>query len=144
MSDSGLSEGQSIVPAMNNEAPTVVSITDALGALTPLIGRTPQSDEVDWAATLGQVGNAGVYVVDYSGASEWERHSQGDEIVMLLNGATTLFMLIDGEDVPYSLAEMELIVVPDNTWHRFETPTRSQILTVTPQPTDHSLVRPTG
>ena len=139
-----VSEGQSIVAAMTKEAPTAVSITDALGALTPLIGRTPESDEADWAATLGQVGNAGIYVVDYSGASEWERHSQGDEIVMLLNGATTLFMLIDGEDVPYSLAEMELIVVPENTWHRFETPTRSQVMTVTPQPTDHSRERPTA
>lgn len=31
---------------------------------------------------------------------------------MVLNGATTLFMLIDGEDLPHPLEAIELIVVP--------------------------------
>lgn len=120
----------------------MVSITDALSALTPLVGRTPTSTDTDWAATLGQVGNAGIFVVEYSGASEWERHLRGDEIVMVLSGATTLVMLIGDEEQPHPLAAMELIVVPHGTWHRFETTTRSQIMTVTPQPTDHSIDRP--
>ena len=128
---------------MSTESPSAVSISAALDALTPLIGRTPTSNETGWAATLGQVGNAGIYVVDYSGVSAWERHSQGDEIVMVLDGATTLYMLIDGEDRPHALEAKELIVVPQGTWHRFETPDRSQVMTVTPQPTDHSLERPT-
>ncbi len=127
---------------MSAELPSAVSISDALDALTPLIGRTPTSDETDWAATLGQVGNSGVYIVDYSGVSEWERHPHGDEIVMVLKGSTTLFMLIDGEDRPHPLGAMELIVVPQGTWHRFETPIRTQVMTVTPQPTDHALDRP--
>lgn len=116
--------------------------SEALDALAPLIGRTPTSNETGWAATLGQVGNAGIYVVDYSGISEWERHPHGDEIVMVINGATTLFMLIDGEELPHPLRAMELVVVPQGTWHRFETPNRTQVMTVTPQPTDHSLDRP--
>lgn len=127
---------------MSAELPSAVSIPDALDALVPLIGRTPTSNETDWAATLGQVGNAGIYVVDYSGLSEWERHPHGDEIVMVINGATTLFMLIDGEERPHPLGTMELMVVPQGTWHRFETPNRTQVMTVTPQPTDHSLDRP--
>ncbi len=127
---------------MSAESPAAVSIPDALDALVPLFGRTPTSDETDWAATLGQVGNAGIYVVDYSGTSEWERHPHGDEIVMVLKGATTLFMLMDGKDVAHQLGTMELVVVPQNTWHRFETPTRTQVMTVTPQPTDHSIDRP--
>ena len=127
---------------MTTESPSAVSISDALNALTPLIGRTPASTEVDWAATLGRVGNAGIYVVDYSGISEWERHPHGDEIVMVLSGATTLYMLVDGEDRPHQLGAMEFIVVPQGTWHRFETPDRTQVMTVTPQPTDHSLERP--
>lgn len=129
---------------MSLESPSAVSISNALDALVPLIGRTPTSNETNWAATLGTVGNAGMFIVDYSGKSEWERHPHGDEIVMVLNGATTMFMLIDSEDVPFQLGEMELIVVPKNTWHRFETPTRTQVMTVTPQPTDHSLDRPTS
>ncbi len=127
---------------MSTESPTPVSISDALGALVPLIGRTPTSTETDWSATLGQAGNAGIYVVDYSGVSAWERHPHGDEIVMVLDGATTLFMLIDEVEVPHPLAAMELVVVPQGTWHRFETPERTQVMAVTPQPTDHSLDRP--
>ena len=132
---------------MSTELPSAVSIPDVLRALTPLVGRTPASDENDeagWAATLGEMGNAGIYVVDYDGISEWERHPHGDELVMVLDGASTMYMLIDGEDVPFQLGPMELIVVPQGTWHRFETPERSQIMTVTPQPTDHSIERPTG
>ena len=127
---------------MSTELPSAVSISDALDALSPLIGRTPTSNETDWAATLGQVGNAGIYIVDYSGTSEWERHSHGDEIVMVLDGASILFMLIDGEERPHPLEAMELIVVPQGTWHRFETPNRTQVMTVTPQPTDHSVDLP--
>ncbi len=127
---------------MSTESPSAVSISSALAALIPLIGRTPTSTETDWATTLGSVGNAGIYVVDYSGTSEWERHPHGDEIVIVLKGATTLFMLIDGEDVPHRLGTMEFIVVPQGTWHRFETPRRTQVMTVTPQPTDHSIDRP--
>jgi quercetin dioxygenase-like cupin family protein len=127
---------------VSDESPAAVSIADALDALTPLIGRTPASNETEWAASLGRVGNAGIYVVDYAGRSEWERHPQGDEIVMVLEGSTTLFMLIDGTEVPHRLDAMELIVVPQAMWHRFDTPNRTQVMTVTPQPTDHSLDRP--
>ncbi len=127
---------------MGTESPSAVSISNALEALVPLIGRSPASTETAWAATLGGVGNAGIYVADYSGTSEWERHPHGDELVMVLKGATTLFMLVDGGDVPYRLGTMEFIVVPQGTWHRFETPSRTQVMTVTPQPTDHSIDRP--
>ena len=51
---------------------------------------------------------------------------------MVLNGATTLFMLIDGEDLPHLLEATELIVVPQGTWHRFETPNRTQLMSVAP------------
>ncbi len=72
------------------------------------------------------------------------QHLDGDEIVLVLEGATTLFMLIGDEDVPFPLGSMEFIVVPQGLWHRFETPERSQIMAVTPQPTDHSVERPTA
>ena len=129
---------------MSNNASSAVSIPEALAALTPLIGRTPASSETGWAAALGHVGNAGIFIADYSGDSEWERHTHGDEIVMVLVGATTLFMLDKDVDRPHPLGSMEFIVVPQGTWHRFETPGRTQVLTVTPQPTDHSTERPTG
>ena len=41
-----------------------------------------------------------------------------------------------------SSAPGELVVVPQGTWHLFETPDRVQLLSVTPQPTDHAVDRP--
>ena len=61
---------------------------------------------------------------------------------MVLNDATTLFMLLDDEDLTHPPEATELIVVPQGTWHRFETPNRTQVMSVTPQPTDHSADRP--
>ena len=43
--------------------------------------------------------------------------------------------------MPYELGAGEMIVVPANTWHRFETD-GVKLMTVTPQPTDHSVERP--
>lgn len=37
----------------------------------------------------------------------------------------------------------ELIVIPQGTWHRFESPEPVKVVTFTPQPTDHQVVRPT-
>jgi len=36
----------------------------------------------------------------------------------------------------------ELLVVPQNHWHRFENSDHLKILGVTPQPSDHSLTIP--
>ena len=43
---------------------------------------------------------------------------------------------------PHSLGPAGLIVVPANTWHRFETPGLVKIITVTPQPGEHQDDRP--
>ena len=71
-----------------------------------------------------------------------ERHPVGDEIVAVVEGATTMFMLIDGDEVAHTMGPGEVVVVPQNTWHRFETPDGVKVATVTPQPTDHQVERP--
>ena len=71
-----------------------------------------------------------------------ERHTAGDELVMALEGSTTLVLLIDGKQEKFQLNTNELLVVPKNVWHRFEDSKDLKIMTVTPQPTDHSLERP--
>lgn len=49
----------------------------------------------------------------------------------------------DGEaERPAALHAGELVVVPRGTWHRCETPEAVTVLSVTPQPTDHSSDRP--
>lgn len=61
---------------------------------------------------------------------------------MVLDGETTIYFLTDeGEDAA-ALRVGEFVVVPGGTWHRFETPEAVKLLSVTPQPTDHSPDRP--
>lgn len=80
--------------------------------------------------------DGGAFVSTFEGNSEWERHSNGDELVLAVEGRTVLVLLSDGKETQHTLNEGELIVVPKNTWHRFET-TGVKLLTLTPQPTDH-------
>ena len=53
-----------------------------------------------------------------------------------------MFLLIDGEEVAQAMGPGELVVVPQDTWHRFETPDGVKVVSVTPQPTDHQVDRP--
>ena len=105
--------------------------------------RTPESDDIDDAfCTVSDYRDGGIFLAYYAGNSEWERHSMGDELVMVLEGYTTLYLLVDGEEVANTMSAGELIVVPENTWHRFESPEPVKIMSVTPQPTDHSVESP--
>ncbi len=85
-----------------------------------------------------------VYVSYYSGSSEWERHPNGDEVVMVLAGRTTVILLLDAMEERIALAENELVVIPVGVWHRFEDSDQLKVMTITPQPTEHSLETPAG
>jgi len=122
-----------------------ISIEEAFSGLTFLSRRTPETtgDELkDAVATLSEYRDGGIFVAHYAGNSKWERHSNGDEIVLVIEGETTLILLTDGSEIANALREGELLVVPKNVWHRFETPDGVKVMSVTPQPTDHSIERP--
>ena len=118
-----------------------VDIKAALATLPILQGRTPQTsndEAVKSFATLAAFGDGGVFAGSFQGNSEWERHSQGDELVHVLEGETRLTLLtVDGPQEMTLTAGM-LTVVPQGCWHRFHAPDGVTVLTVTPQPTDHS------
>jgi mannose-6-phosphate isomerase-like protein (cupin superfamily) len=61
---------------------------------------------------------------------------------MVVEGGTTMTMLIDGVERSYPMSAGELVVVPQGTWHRFDTPDAVKVMTVTPQPTAHTAGRP--
>jgi mannose-6-phosphate isomerase-like protein (cupin superfamily) len=125
--------------------PKPILLPDAFAGLTFLPDRQPDSTGIEDSFTrLADYRDGGIFVTHYAGCSEWERHSHGDEVVMVLDGRTTLVLLLDGEEVAHDLGPQSLIVVPRNTWHRFESPDGVKVLTVTPQPTDHMLDRPSG
>ena len=124
------------------------SIPAVLETLTYLPDRTPEASmdggTAGAFATLFDYRDGGVYVGHYSGSSAWERHPQGDEIVMAIEGYTTLILLEDGVEVPIDLKAQEMVVVRANTWHRFKNARELKVMAVTPQPSEHQLEHPGG
>lgn len=126
---------------------TVITIEEELFKLNYLSGRTPKTtdeESKDAFAMLSEYSNGGVYIGHYDGYSEWERHSHGDELVQVLRGQTTLVLLVEGQEQRNELSKGQLLVVPQGIWHRFETPNGVQVMTITPQPTDHQIELPIG
>ena len=120
-----------------------VSLAAAYADLNFLPDRTPTTTDTAGAfCRLADYRDGGIFLGHYAGNSEWERHPVGDEIVMVMAGETTVFLLDKGTEQAHCLREGELLVVPRGTWHRFETPVGVKILTVTPQPTDHAVDKP--
>jgi mannose-6-phosphate isomerase-like protein (cupin superfamily) len=126
-------------------APQPVSVPEAIANLQFLPARLPSTTDEDAREAFGQLApyrDGGVFVAHWAGSSEWERHPVGDEIVMVVEGDTTIFFLTEEGERSGVLGAGDLVVVPRNTWHRFETSDRVKLMSVTPQPTDHSPTRP--
>lgn len=125
---------------------TRISIPDAIARVEYLAQRTPEMASTGGAeaafAELCAYRDGAIYLGHYSGSSEWERHARGDELVMALGGSTTLILLEATTEQRIELNANDIAVVPRNTWHRFENSRDLEVLTVTPQPTDHSVQRP--
>jgi mannose-6-phosphate isomerase-like protein (cupin superfamily) len=131
---------------MEDLRPHRVSIDDAIAALTFLPDRTPTSTAEQSAGAFSQLTSyrdGGIFVGHWAGTTEWERHGAGEEIVMVIDGDTTIYFSTDGGEQAADLRAGQLVIVPQGTWHRFETPNRVTLLSVTPQPTDHTVNRPT-
>jgi mannose-6-phosphate isomerase-like protein (cupin superfamily) len=115
-----------------------VDIKAALAPLPVLHGRTPYTQEGDSFATLADYRDGAVFAGSFDGDSEWERHRNGDELVQVLDGETTMTILTDHGPTELTLSAGMLTVVPQGLWHRFHAPDGVTLMTVTPQPTDHS------
>lgn len=117
-----------------------IHVLNAFEGLKFLAQRTPTTSEQaskDSFRRLCDYRNGGVFISTFAGRSEWERHPNGDELVMVMEGETHIVLLEGHDEVQHALCVGELIVVPQNAWHRFETE-GVKLLTLTPQPTDHS------
>lgn len=89
-------------------------------------------------ARLGKINNGEIFAGSYSGETPWERHRNGDELVQVLDGATTITVLTEAGAERHELGAGQFVVVPAGCWHRFETPKGVTVMTATPLPTDHS------
>ena len=123
----------------------IISLNKSFAKLKFINNRKPTSTEEDLKeafCALSPYRDGAIYIGHYAGSSEWERHPKGEEIVYVVEGETTLVMFGEKEDSSIRLKQGELFVVPQNVWHRFETPVGVKILSVTPEPGDHRIDRP--
>jgi quercetin dioxygenase-like cupin family protein len=119
---------------------TVVDLKAEFGKLTMLKERTPTSSEADRQGAFGRVApyrDGAIFTAKFAGRSAWERHPQGDEIVQIVDGATTLHLMTAEGKQSVALGAGMIAVVPQNTWHQFEAPDGVCVMTATPQPTEH-------
>lgn len=84
---------------------------------------------------LSEFRDGAAFITIFEGTSPWERHANGDELVYISEGQTKMVLSINGEQQTKTLSSGDLIVVPENTWHRFET-RGVKLLSLTPLPTD--------
>ena len=117
-----------------------IDIKAELAKLPFLHGRGKDTTDAEKSAsftTLASYRDGGVFCGSFSGESQWERHEQGDEIVHVVDGATTLTIMTDEGPESREMTAGMMVVIPQGSWHLFQSPTGVSIMTVTPQPTEH-------
>ena len=121
----------------------VVDLKAEFAKLKMLSNRTPTSSDAERAGAFGRVApyrDGAIFTAKFAGRSAWERHPQGDEIVQVIDGATTLHLITEAGRESLTLTAGMLAVVPRNAWHQFEAPDGVCVMTATPQPTEHRRV----
>ncbi len=64
----------------------------------------------------------------------WECHTQGDEIVIVLEGAGTFIQELDGEEYRIPFGPGSVIVNPSGVWHTADVEESMRAIYVTPCP----------
>jgi len=111
-----------------------------LAGLALLEGRTPKTSASEKARSIVRIApyrDGAIFLAKFSGTSNWERHPQGDEIVQVVEGETTLHLITPEGPRSFTLTAGMLVVVPRNAWHKFESEKGVSVMTATPQPTEH-------
>jgi quercetin dioxygenase-like cupin family protein len=123
----------------------ILDLKDTLAKMPMMKGRRPESTEAERKATgafvtLEPYRDGNVYSAKFSGDAAWERHPNGDELVPIIDGSTTLHLMTDAGLETHELVAGMVAIVPQNTWHRFHAPNGVSIVTATPRPTEHLTV----
>ena len=122
---------------------TILDLNAEFAKLKMLRGRTPETTQEERAgafARLAPYRDGAIFTAKFAGDGAWERHPNGDEIVQIVDGATTLHFMTDAGLQSLPLKAGMVAIVPQNTWHRFEAPDGVSLMTATPQPTEHLTV----
>jgi len=123
----------------------ILDLKDTLAKMPMMHGRRPESTEAKRKATgafvtLAPYRDGNVYSAKFSGDAAWERHPNSDELVQIVDGSTTLYLMTEAGLETHELSAGMVAIVPQNTWHRFHAPSGVSIVTATPRPTEHLTV----
>jgi quercetin dioxygenase-like cupin family protein len=122
---------------------TILDMKAEFAKLRMLQGRTaetpPEAREGAFAR-LAPYRDGAIFTAKFAGDGAWERHPNGDEIVQIVDGATTLHLLTEEGAQSVELRAGMVAIVPQGVWHRFAAPDGVSLLTATPRPTQHLTV----
>jgi mannose-6-phosphate isomerase-like protein (cupin superfamily) len=123
----------------------ILDLKATLAKMPMMQGRRPESTEAERKATgafvtLTPYRDGNIYSAKFSGRAAWERHPNGDELVQIVDGATSVDIIVDGNMETHQLTAGMTVVVPQGAWHRFHAPNGVSIVTATPRPTEHLTV----
>jgi len=124
---------------------TVLDLNAELGKLAMLRGRRPETTEAERKAsggfaTLAPFRDGNIFSAKFAGDRAWERHPNGDELVHVVDGSTTLHIMTEEGPQSYALSAGMVVIVPQGAWHRFHSPEGVSLVTATPKPTEHLTV----
>src|SRR5215469_2987416 len=123
----------------------ILDLKAELGKLSMLRGRRPEMTEADRKAsggfaTLAPFRDGNIFSAKFSGDGAWERHPNGDELVQVVDGSTTLHIITEDGPQSYTLNAGIVVIVPQGAWHRFHSQEGVSLVTATPKPTEHLTV----
>lgn len=76
-------------------------------------------DDADAAVNnVAKIGKLTLGVMSYTGLTPWERHPDGDELLLALDGEVEVTVLTDEGPVSRKLRAGEVFVCPQGLWHR--------------------------
>ena len=106
---------------------TILDLKTELAKLTMLRGRTPQTTETARKgsgafATLAPFRDGNIFSAKFAGDGAWERHPNGDELVQIVDGSATLYIMAEDGPKSFALSAGMMVIVPQGTWHRFHAP----------------------
>jgi mannose-6-phosphate isomerase-like protein (cupin superfamily) len=123
----------------------IIDLKGELAKLNTLHGRRPEMTEADRKgsgafATLAPFRDGNIFSAKFAGDGAWERHPNGDELVQVVDGSTTLHIMTDEGLQSHTLNAGMVVIVPQGAWHRFHSPEGVSLVTATPKPTEHLTV----
>jgi mannose-6-phosphate isomerase-like protein (cupin superfamily) len=123
----------------------ILDLKATLAKMPTMQGRRPESTEAERKATgafvtLAPYRDGNIYSAKFAGRAAWERHPNGDELVQIVDGSTTVDIIVDDKVETHQLSAGMTVVVPQGAWHRFHAPDGVSLVTATPRPTEHLTV----